>query len=185
MSTTTATDFSAAAEKSLEHLHRELNAIRTGRANPALVEEVLVEAYGTPTPLIQLAAINAPEPRMIVIQPWDPSVIRDIEKALSQSPLGITPVVDGKTIRLPFPSMTEERRIALTKAVHEKGEEAKVSLRSSREDIVKHLRTAERDGSMSEDVVAAELKDLQQLVDEAQERIGSMVAKKVEELTTI
>lgn len=182
---TSASSYTAAADKSLEHLQRELNTIRTGRANPSLVEEVMVEAYGTPTPLIQLATINAPEPRMIVIQPWDPSVIRDIEKALSQTSLGITPVVDGKSIRLPFPSMTEERRLALTKTVHEKGEEAKVSLRSSREDIVKHLRTAERDGSMSEDVVAAELKNLQQLVDQAQERIESIVAKKVEELTTI
>ena len=101
-------DFSEQARKAIEHLQHELQAIRTGRANPSLVEDLLVEAYGTMTPLQQLAAIAAPEPRLIVIQPWDPSITKDIEKALTKSQLGITPVVDGKTIRLPFPSMTEE-----------------------------------------------------------------------------
>lgn len=181
----TAASFVPHAAKTIEHLHRELSAIRTGRANPSLVEQVIVEAYGTPTPLVQLAAINVPEPRMIVIQPWDPNLIKDVEKAISQSSLGINPVVDGKSIRLPFPSMTEERRLTMTKTVNEKGEEAKISLRSTREDIVKYLRAAERDGEMSEDAVAADLKKLQQLVDEAHGDIDGAVAKKVEELSII
>ena len=178
-------DFSPSAAKTIDHLNHELQSIRTSRANPTLVEEILVEAYGTPTPLVQLAAISAPEPRMILIQPWDPSVIKDIERAITQSPLGITPVTDGKTIRLPFPAMTEERRMALQKVVHEKGEEARISIRSIREDIVKQLRKTEKDGAMSEDQLELELKKLQESVQESLTDIENYIKAKIEELTII
>lgn len=178
-------DFSTESQSALEHLERELAAIRTGRANPALVEEISIEAYGVATPLVQLAAISAPEPRMIVVQPWDPSVIKDIEKGLTQSSLGITPVVDGKTIRLPFPAMTEERRTQMIKLVNEKAEETRVRIRGIREHLMKDLKQAQKDGSLSEDVVTQKTKQLQQDVDAALEQVASAVERKQEELTTI
>lgn len=179
------TAFTVQAEKALEHLRHELQTIRTGRANPSVVEHVPVEAYGTKTPLVQLATINAPEPRLVTVQPWDPSLIKEIEKALSQSSLGISPVVDGKTIRLPFPAMTEERRLALTKTVNEMGEEARIRLRAIREEHVKELRMAEKSGDKSEDIVALELKKLQDQVDAALKEVAHIVEKKTEELTVI
>src|SRR5690242_2544372 len=110
----------AAAADTLEYLERELATLRTGRANPAMVENIPVDCYGGRSPLQQVASISAPEPRLLLVQPWDPSIIKDIEKALSASSLGISPVVDGKNIRLPLPIMTEERRTALQKVVQEK-----------------------------------------------------------------
>lgn len=178
-------DFSTESEAALDHLERELAAIRTGRANPALVEEISIEAYGVATPLVQLAAISAPEPRMIVVQPWDPSVIKDIEKGLTQSSLGITPVVDGKTIRLPFPAMTEERRTQMVKLVNEKAEETRVRIRGIREHLMKDLKQAQKDGSLSEDVVTQKTKQLQNDVDAALEQVASAIERKQEELTTI
>ncbi len=178
-------DFSEQANKAVEHLQHELQSIRTGRANPSLVEDLMVEAYGTMTPLQQLAAIAAPEPRLIVIQPWDSSITKDIEKALTKSQLGITPVVDGKTIRLPFPSMTEERRILMTKQSNELGESARVRIRSIREDIIKQLRKAKDQSEISEDVLEVELKKLQQSVEEQLRLIETIVKKKHDELTLI
>lgn len=173
------------AAKTVDHLAEALQNIRTGRANPALVESLVVEAYGVPTPLLQLAAISAPEPRLIVIQAWDPSINKDIERAISQSPLGINPVVDGKSIRLPFPAMTEERRQSLKKVVSEKGEEARISLRNIREDIIKHLRLEEKEGRLSEDQLALELKHLQEQMTASLNDIEKAVAAKEEELTEI
>lgn len=173
------------AAKTIDHLAEELQNIRTGRANPALVESLVVEAYGTPTPLLQLAAISAPEPRMILIQAWDPSINKDIERAISQSPLGINPVVDGKSIRLPFPAMTEERRQSLKKVVSEKGEEARISLRNIREDIIKHLRLEEKEGRLSEDQLALELKHLQEQVTTSLNDIETNVVAKEKELAVI
>lgn len=178
-------NFSEQAAKTIDHLAQELQSIRTGRANPGLVESLVVEAYGTPTPLLQLAAISAPEPRMILIQAWDPSINKDIERALSQSPLGITPVLDGKSIRLPFPAMTEERRKSLQKVVNEKGEEARISIRNIREDIIKHLRQQEKDGQLSEDQLELELKHLQEFVTTSLSDIETAVESKDKELTVI
>lgn len=177
--------FATAAQQALEHLDRELRAIRTGRANPAVLEDVQVDAYGAMTPLVQLAAITAPEPRLLVVQPWDPSVIKDIEKALSQSSLGISPVVDGKLIRLPIPAMTEERRQQMIKLVNEKGEESRVRIRGIREHQVKELRQAEKDGQLSEDAQAAALKKLQAEVDTTLEQVTDQINRKHEELATI
>lgn len=171
--------------KAIDHLQHELQGIRTGRANPSIVENLTVLAYGAPTPLQQLAAITAPEPRLVVIQPWDVSLVKDIEKALGQSPLGINPVVDGKIIRLPFPAMTEERRHELLKVVNEKGEESRVRVRGIREEVIKQLRKDEKEGKLSEDALEAELKKLQTEVTAALAQIEKIIAMKAEELSVI
>ncbi|MBI5467345.1 MAG: ribosome recycling factor [Candidatus Kerfeldbacteria bacterium] len=172
-------------EQAISHLEHELLGIRTGRANPAMIEDIPVEAYGTKTPLVQLAAIIAPEPRLLVVQPWDPSVIKDIEKALTQSSLGITPVADGKLLRLPFPAMTEERRKDLMKVVNEKAEQTKVRLRGVREEEMKKLKTQERDGAISEDASTVAGKAVQTAIDQGTERIDTLVKAKTEEIMTV
>lgn len=177
--------FDEGATKALEHLQHELRTIRTGRANPSVVEEISVSCYGGQSPLQQVAAISAPEPRLLVIQPWDASVTKDIEKALTQSSLGITPVVDGKIIRLPFPPMSEERRNELLKVVNSKAEEARVRLRAAREDAMKELKADEKSGAQSADAVASAMKNVQNAVEEMNTAITDMVKAKTEEITTI
>lgn len=164
---------------------RELGTIRTGRASPRLIEDLPIECYGQRTPLQQLASINAPEPQLLVVQPWDASLVKDIEKALSQSKLGINPVVDGKVIRLPFPSMTEERRKELLKSVGQQAEEAKISIRHIREEQLKKLKQQEKDGQLSEDDLALATKQLQQAIDAAVQLIDTTVASKTQELMTL
>ncbi len=166
-------------------LERELNGLRTGRATPTLVENISVACYGSSTPLQQLASIQAPEPQMLVIQPWDPGLIKDIEKAISQSSLGINPIVDGKSIRLPFPPMTQELRDALSKVVKEKSEQAKVNVRTAREEALKVIKHQERDGELSEDAAEAERKSIQQTIDEAIATIEQTAEKKTTELQTL
>lgn len=177
--------FDAGATKALEHLEHELQTIRTGRANPALIEDLQISCYGSVSPLQQVAAISAPEPRLLVVQPWDPAVIKEIEKALNQSSLGISPVNDGKIIRLPIPPMTEERRHDLLKVVNVKAEEARVRLRAAREEAMKELKQAEKNGDQSADAVAAEMKGVQLAVDDATKKIADLVQQKTEEITTI
>jgi len=132
-------------------LDREMNAIRTGRARPALVESLKVEYYGTPTPLNQMATINAPEPRMITIQPFDKTQLGTIEKAILKSDLGLTPTNDGNIIRLVIPALTEDRRKELVKQVHKKAEEARVAVRNVRRDSLDHLRKAQHDKTITDD----------------------------------
>lgn len=177
--------FQVEADKALEHLHNELSTIRTGRANPALIENLMIEAYGTLTPLQQLAAISAPEPRLLVVQPWDPGVIKDIERSIGASSLGISPVVDGKLIRLPFPPMTEERRQSLVKLVNEKGEETRVRVRGIREGLMKQLKAAEKEGTLSEDAASAEQKNLQAQVDATLQQVEQHLSAKKEEIMQI
>lgn len=174
-----------AINKAIDHFRRELTGLRTGRANPAMIEEIGVEAYGAITPLLQLAAIHSPEPRLLVVQPWDPAVIKDIEKALSQSSLGITPVVDGKNIRLPFPAMTEERRQDLLKVVHEKAEQTRIRLRAAREEEIKRLRADEKNGVISEDALATATKQVQTAINLSQEQIEQAVKTKTAEILTV
>ncbi len=177
--------FSQQLTDALTHLDNELASIRTGRANPALIENLMVLSYGAPTPLQQLASISAPEPRLLVVQPWDPSIIKDIEKALGQSNLGINPVVDGKLIRLPIPAMTEDRRKELLRTVQEQAEATRVRFRLAREEMMKKLKADEKAGTQSEDAVAVAMKQLQQELDEAMESIKQRIDKKTEELMTI
>lgn len=178
-------DFLRQSAPAVEHLQRELRSVRTGRANPEIVQELLVDAYGVLTPLQQLASITATEPRLIVIQPWDPSLLREIEHSLMQSTLGITPVVDGTAVRLPFPAMTEDRRRQLSKVVDEKGEQARIRIRTVREDIIKHWKKAEKNGEVSEDVLEMNLKNLQTAVAESLRQVETIVTDKQAELMKI
>lgn len=177
--------FSDGAAKALDHLRHELLTIRTGRANPAVVEDLPVSCYGGVSPLQQLAAISAPEPRLLIVQPWDASTVKDIEKALSQSNLGITPVVDGKIIRLPIPAMTAERRSELIKTLNVKAEEARVRVRNAREETMKQLKNDEKTGVQSADTVATAMKSVQQSVAETNATISDLVTAKTEEISTI
>lgn len=172
-------------QNTLQHLQTELLSIRTGRANPALIEDLEVPCYGAVSPLQQVASISAPEPRLLVVQPWDVSIIKDIEKAITQSPLGINPVVDGKIIRLPFPQMTEERRLAMSKLVQEKAEQAKVRVRTAREEVMKIIKTAEKDGTLSQDAAKSEMESVQKEVETSSATILDMAKKKTEEIMTI
>ncbi len=152
-------------EKAIEVLKHELASIRSGRANPNLVEHVRVEYYGVPTPLNQVASISAPEARLLMIQPWDRQVLSSIEKAILKSNLGLTPASDGRVIRLPIPPLTEERRRDLTRLVHKRVEEGRVSLRNVRRDALEKLRRMEKDKDLTEDDLKLETEQLQKLTD--------------------
>ncbi|PIS40850.1 MAG: ribosome recycling factor [Candidatus Kerfeldbacteria bacterium CG08_land_8_20_14_0_20_43_14] len=172
-------------EKVLGHLKQDLQSIRTGRATPVIVEPIIVDAYGTPTPLIQLASISCPEPTQLFIQPWDSNLIKSIEKAIQASSLGIMPVVQGVSIRLNFPPLTEERRKELIKTMSEKLEKAKIATRNVREVSQKSIKQSERGGEISEDQAKVELKLLQDKVDKINEAIQDFGKQKERDLITI
>lgn len=169
----------------LQHLSQELATLRSGRATPALVEHVRVEAYGTVTPLLELASITAPEPRLLIISPWDKSIIKDVERALQAANLGMNPTVDGMVLRLSLPQLTEELRKELVKIVKSKLEEAKVAVRNIREDIVKKSRDSKSQGTLSEDQFFVAQKDLQKAVDEVNNEIKLIGEEKEREIMTI
>ncbi|MFA4818862.1 MAG: ribosome recycling factor [Patescibacteria group bacterium] len=172
-------------DKILQHFKSELATLRSGRVMPSLVEHLKVEAYGTLTPLIELASINAPEPRLIVVQPWDKNIIRDIDKALQAANLGVAPVIDGALIRLNFPSLTEDKRKELVKQVGIKAEEAKVSVKNVREDTHKTLKADKDAGSLAEDNFFIAQKELQKIVDDYNGRIKKIAEDKAKEIMTI
>lgn len=172
-------------EKALAHLQQELQAIRTGRASPASVEHITVDAYGTPTPLLNLASISVPEPTQLYIQPWDPNLVKSIEKALQASALGIMPTVEGAGIRLNFPPLTEERRKEMVKNVSEMLEKARVAIRGVRENVHKEIKNGEKEGTLSEDVAKVEAKLLQDAVDTYNSRIQESGKQKEKEVQTI
>jgi ribosome recycling factor len=171
--------------KSVEALHNDLMSIRTGRASPALVEKLSVEYYGTPTPLNQLASIAAPEPRLLVVRPWDPSSLRDIERAILGSDLGLTPMNDGMLIRLSIPRLTEERRRELVKVVSRRVEEARVSVRNLRRDSLQDLKEFEKEKMISEDEFFRGKDKVQELTDEIIEEIDGIGQRKEEEVMEI
>lgn len=151
--------------RAVEVMERDFSGIRTGRASTALVERLLVEYYGMPTPLNQLAGISVPEPHQIVIQPWDRGVLGAIEKAILRSDIGLTPNVDGTVVRLNLPPLTEERRRELVKVVHRRMEEARVEIRNLRREAADAIKKEERDGSIGSDEAFRELESLQKLTD--------------------
>jgi ribosome recycling factor len=155
----------AAMEKGFDYLTHEFSAVRTGKASPALVENIDVEAYGSAMKLKQLALITTPEPRLLVIQPFDASTTRDIEKAIKESKLGINPSVDGKIIRLPIPALSEERRRDLVKGVKQMAEEARVRVRSARREGMDQLKKAGKEGGLAEDALESYEKEVQKLTD--------------------
>ena len=152
-------------EQALVHLREDLASIRTGRASAAVLARVMVEYYGTPVPLNQLASVNVPEPRLLVIQPFDKNSIAQVEKAIQQSDLGITPSNDGQVIRLAFPPLTEERRKELVKQVHHRAEEGRVAVRNVRRHAKDDMEKLERDHDISEDDLSRGEKELQKLTD--------------------
>ena len=170
--------------KSYDNLLGEFAGIRAGRANPHVLDRLTVDYYGTPTPLQQVANINVPEPRMIQIQPWEPSLVREIEKAIQTSDLGINPTNDGKMIRLVFPELTEERRKDLAKDVKKKGEQAKVAVRNIRRDANDSFKKLKKT-----DVSEDEIKDLedeaQKLTDRFIKKIDEAIETKTKEILTI
>lgn len=169
----------------IEHLKGELGTLRSGRAAPALIEHVKVEAYGTTVPLVELASITAPEPRLLVVSPWDKATLKDIERALQAANLGMSPTVDSAVIRLTLPSLTEERRRELVKLVRGKLEEARVAIRNIREEVLKVMKEQKGSGSMSEDEFFVAQKDLQKLVDEQNEHLKRLGEDKEKEIMTV
>jgi ribosome recycling factor len=166
-------------------LEEDLSTIRTGRASPSLVEHLLVDYYGAPTPMMQLASISIPEPRVIMIRPFDPSTMKTIEKAILASELGLTPNNDGKVIRLNLPVLTEQRRKDLVKMVHTRLEEARVSTRNIRRDVLKDIREFEKEKLISEDDLKRGEEDLQKLTDKTIQNIDGVGFKKEKEIMEV
>lgn len=169
----------------LEALEEDLGGIRTGRASPALVERLSVEYYGMPTPLMQLASISVPESRMLMIRPFDASTLRNIERAILTSDLGLTPNNDGKVIRLNLPPLTEERRRDLVKLVHNRLEEARVAIRNIRRDGIKDLREFEHEKLISEDELKDGEENLQKFTDKYVEMVNDVGERKEKEIMEV
>ena len=172
-------------KKTIEALQTDLMGIRTGRATPALLDRVRVEYYGTPTPMNQVASVSAPEPRLLVVRPWDPGALGDIERALLKSDLGLTPNNDGKVIRLVIPRLTEERRQELAKMVARRVEEARVAVRNIRRDAMDDLREFEKEKMISEDEMYGGRDDIQKLTDSYIEKVDKIGQAKETELLEI
>ena len=169
-------------KRAIDAVTRSFSEIRGGRANPAMVEHVTVEYYGSAVPLKQLAAITAPDARMLVIQPWDAKSVKDIDKAIQKAGLGITPVVDGKVVRLPIPSLTGERRDELTKLAHKMAEEGRVSIRTSRRDTNETIKKLKGEKKLSEDESFKTQEQVQKLTDRCIEQVNSLLKSKEQEL---
>lgn len=172
-------------EKSIGALRRDLAGLRAGRANPAILDRIRVEYYGVPTPINQIANITVPEARVIVIQPWDPGVMTNIEKAIQMSDIGINPINDGRVIRLVFPVLTEERRKELTKQVKKLGEETKVAVRTIRRDAIEEYRKQEKKSEITKDDLAVAEKDVQDLTDKYTAEVDKIVEAKIEEIMEV
>jgi ribosome recycling factor len=172
-------------DRSVEAFKRDLGQVRTGRASISLLDGVRVDYYGNPTPLNQLATLSVPEPRSIVIQPWDPSVGELIAKAIMTSDLGLNPTNDGKIIRIAIPSLTEERRKELVKRVRKIAEEARVALRNIRRDLLERLKKREREESLSEDIVHQTQDRVQKVTDEEMGKIDKIVEAKEKEILEV
>ena len=172
-------------DKSINSVGREFATVRAGRANAGVLDHIQVEYYGSPTPIQQVASISSPDPRSLVIQPWDSSVLKAIEKAILTSDLGINPTNDGKCIRLLFPQLTEERRRELIKGVKKTGEDTKVAIRNIRRDGVDHFKKAQKASEITEDELKTLEKDMQDITDKACKQIDEEVAKKEKELLEV
>ncbi len=172
-------------KKAIEHLRHDLQKIRTGRANTSLLDGIQADYYGTPTPLNQLATLSAPDPRLIVISPFDKGAIQGIEKAIQASDLGLTPANDGKVVRIPIPALTEERRKELVKHVLKVAEQHKVGIREARRDGLALLKDAQKDGTISEDERHRGEKKMQDLTDESTARVDKMCEEKEQQILEV
>ena len=177
--------FETKMQKSLKNLEEEYGAIRAGRANPHVLDKLKVDYYGSMTPIQSVANVSVPEPRMIQIQPWEKSMVKEIEKALLTSDLGINPTNDGTVIRLVFPELTEERRKELAKEIKKKGENTKVAIRNIRRDANDAFKKAEKAGEISEDDQEELENKIQKLTDKMVEKIDKAVEAKTKEIMTV
>lgn len=178
-------DVESKMHKALETLRRELSEIRGGRATPALVEHITVDYYGTPTPIKALGAITSGGVNMLLIQPWDAKATPEIEKAILKASIGITPVLDGKIVRLPIPTLTGERRAELTKVVHKIAEESRITMRSVRRDANEAVKKLKNDKQLGEDEAFSAQDQVQKLTDKYIGQIDSIVKSKEQELNTV
>ncbi len=178
-------DFETKMQKTLDSLKMNLNTVRAGKANPDVLSRVMVDYWGTPTPIAQMAAIQIPDPRTLVITPWDATALKNIEKAILASDIGITPQSDGKVIRLAFPQPTEERRKELTKQVAKMGEEAKVAIRNLRRDANDKVKDMKKNGELTEDDVKISDKKIQDLTDKYIKEVDAIGAEKNKEIMAI
>ncbi|MDP2872740.1 MAG: ribosome recycling factor [Bacillota bacterium] len=172
-------------DKAIEVLRREFAGLRAGRATPALLDRVRVDYYGVPTPVTQLATVLVPEPRLLVIQPWDKTIVGAVEKAILKSDLGITPINDGQAIRLTIPRLTSERRQELIKLVRKLAEEARVSARNVRREVNDDLRSLEKDSDITEDQYYRALEKAQKITDASVEQIDDLLEQKEKELSEV
>ena len=178
-------EFESKMEKTVQVLEKDLNGLRAGRANAAVLDRISVEYYGTPTPLNQVAAISVPEPRILAIQPWDSSLVKPIEKAILSSDIGITPTSDDKMIRLLFPQPTEERRRELSKDAKRYGEDSKVAIRSIRRDAIEKFKKMQKASEITEDELKTAENDIQKLTDRFCKDIDAIVASKEKEIMAV
>lgn len=177
--------FGTKMDKTIAVLEEQLSSVRAGRANPALLNKLTIEYYGTQTPIMQVGSVSVPEARMLVFQPWDTSVLKEVEKAILKSDIGITPNNDGKTIKLIFPPLTEERRRELSKQVRKNGEDAKVAIRSIRRDAIEYFKNLKKKSEITEDEQSGAEKDMQNLTDKHIAEIDKIVAAKEKEIMEI
>lgn len=175
-------EFEAKMKKTTEILSEQFAAVRAGKANPAVLDRITVDYYGTPTPIQQVASISTPDARSLLIQPWDGSVLKGIEKAILASDLGINPQNDGRTIRLVFPQLTEERRKELAKQVKKYGEDAKVAVRNIRRDAMEKFKAQKKKSEITEDDLKIVEKDMQKLTDDYIKEVDKIAANKEKEL---
>ncbi|MFN0153207.1 MAG: ribosome recycling factor [Gaiella sp.] len=172
-------------DKTIESTRQEFNSVRTGRASTALLDRITIDYYGTPTPLSNMASINAPEARLLSVQPFDPTQIKAIEKAIMESDLGLTPSNDGKTIRLPIPTLTEERRKELVKIVRRLAEEGRIAIRNVRRDVMRHLEELVKAGEVGDDEERRGEDKVQKLTDEHVKRIDELLKHKEAEILEV
>ena len=172
-------------DKSIEATHHEFNSIRTGRASPALLDRITIDYYGTPTPLKSLASISAPEARLLVVQPFDPGAIKNIERAIQESDLGLTPSNDGKVVRLPIPALTEERRKDLVKIVRRVAEDGKVAVRNVRRDVMQHLKELVVNGDVGDDEERRAEAQVQKITDDHTKSIDDLLKVKEAEIMEV
>ena len=171
--------------KSIDSVSADFASVRAGRANASVLDRIMVDYYGSPTPIQQIASITSPDPRSLVIQPWDTSAVKLIKKAIETSDLGINPQDDGRSLRLAFPQLTEERRKELVKQIHKYGENGKVAIRNIRRDAMDYFKKMEKKSEITEDELKTAEKDLQKMTDDSRKKIDELLAKKEKELMAV
>ena len=169
----------------IQHFEKELNSLRTSRANPSMLDNIYVDAYGSKSPLNQLGNISTPDPSTITIQVWDTNLIKQIESSITESNLGINPQVDGQLIRLPIPKLSEERRKELTKIASEYAENAKVSIRNIRRDFIENSKKEKKDSNLSEDDLKRQINDIQKTIDQSIEKIDNILELKKNDILKV